>query len=53
MAVQEQERIGMSAIKNFLRTLAQAFGISTPQQGKPRRAGVPGSAKTNPTIKRD
>jgi hypothetical protein len=30
----EQERIVMPAIKPFIRSLAQAFGISSPQQAR-------------------
>ena len=39
--VHEQERMVMSAIKTFLRSLAQAFGISSPQQVKPRPVSWP------------
>ncbi len=39
--VHEQERMVMSTIKTFLRSLAQAFGISSPQQVKPRLVSRP------------
>ena len=38
----------MSAIKTFLRSLAQAFGISSPQQLKPRLVSRPLNAPARP-----
>jgi hypothetical protein len=38
----------MSALKTFLRSLAQAFGISSPQQVKPRQVSWPVNPPARP-----
>jgi hypothetical protein len=42
----------MSAIKTFLRSLAQAFGISSPQQVKPQPVATPSRPQTAKTTKK-